>query len=238
MLQRKQKLPTVQDDWCAWLPHDKAQVFDAYVQELETLYNMFSVALNEALELRQSGLISKSYRAVHMTPELCSRLASSLAGLLRALGEHAKHYGTIPNAAALDALNFRGSREQRSARMNDLFSRILFTQRSQFLHKVGTLGEMTWDIDKDFGFAVESLASGTAPRPEDEWRVLDAAHYDLNTCLREVIVLLKSFLVILPQDQLTGFQKTVSSQMLAPRPSAFSPDRLIRPRRMASVEGE
>jgi hypothetical protein len=232
------RLHSVQDDWCAWLPHDKAQAFNAYAYELETLYIMFSIALNEALELRQTGMLAKSCRAASMTPELCNRLAVSLEALLRSLGDHAKHYGTIPNAVSLDPSNFQGPKEQRTARMSDLLSRVLFTQRSQFLHKVGTLAEMTEDIDKDFGLAVENLASGTSSYPEDDWRVVDAAHYDLNTCLREVIVLLKSFLIVLPHDQLPAFQRTVSSQMLAPQPPTPSSVRLIRTGRMASVEGE
>jgi len=199
---------------------------------------MFSVALNEAIELRHARMLNKSYRAISMTPALCNRLAGCLGALLRALGEHAKHYGTIPNTASLDPSNFQGPREQRTARMSDLLSRVLLTQRSQFLHKIGTLGEMAGDIGKDFRLAVENLSSGTSIHPEDDWRVADAAHYDLNTCLREAIVLLKSFLLVLPEDQLGTFQKTVRSQIHAPEPVPLSGERLIRARRMASVGGE
>ena len=238
VLGRKQTLPSVQDDWCAWLPQEKAQVFSAYVQELDAIYNMFSVALNEALEFRRARMLSKSYRAVSMTPALCSRLAGCLGALLRAQGEHAKHYGTIPNTAPLDPANFQGSKEQRTARMSDLLSRVLLTQRSQFLHKIATLGEMAGDIGKGFRFAVENLSGGASANPENDWHVVDAAHYDLNTCLREAIVLLKSFLLVLPGDQLAAFQKTVRSQMQAPEPPAFTSERLIRTRRMASVGGE
>jgi hypothetical protein len=238
VLGRKQSLPSVQEDWCAWLPQEKAQVFGAHVQELDTIYMMFSVALNEAMELRHARMLTKSYRAVSMTPALCSRLADCLGALLRALGEHAKHYGTIPNTASLSPSNFQGHKEQRTARMSDLLSRVLLTQRSQFLHKIGTLGEMTGDIGKDFRLTVENLSSGASTHPDADWQVVDAAHYDLNTCLREAIVLLKSFLLALPEDQLGAFQKTVRSQMRASEPEALSGDRLVRARRMASVGGE
>ena len=234
---RKQTLPSVQDDWCAWLPHQKAEAFSAYVHELESSYIMFSVALNEALELRQAKLLAKSYRAVSMTPALCARLTDHLAALLRALSEHAKHYGTIPNAASLDPSNFHGPKEQRTARMSDLLSRVLLTQRSQFLHKIGALAEMAADIGREFQSAVENLATGASPNPEADWRVADDAHYDINTCLRESIVLLKSFFVVLPDDQIGAFQKTVRSQMQAPSPTGLSAE-LIRARRMASVEGK
>ena len=198
---------------------------------------MFSVALNDALELRQTGMLTKSYQAVCVTPDLATRLTSNVGGLLRSLAGHAKHYGTIPNAAPLDAANFQGPKEQRTARMSDLLSRVLLTQRSQFLHKIGTLEEMVGDLGKDFRLAVENLTSG-ASNPDADWKVVDAAHYDLNTCLREAIVLLKSFLLVLPEDQLVTFQRSVRAQIQAAEPSQSSGERLIRHRRMASVGGE
>ncbi len=235
---RIRALPSVQDDWCAWLPQDKAQVFNGHVQELESVYVMFSIALNEAIEFRQTRMLAKSYQAVCVTPGLATRLSGHLGALLRGLAGHAKHYGTIPNAAPLDAANFHGPKEQRTARMSDLLSRVLLTQRSQFLHKINTLEEMVGDLGKDFRFAAENLSSGASANPEAEWEVVDAAHYDLNTCLREAVVLLKSFLLVLPSDQLATFQKTVRAQTQASEPSTQSGDRAIRHRRMASVGGE
>jgi hypothetical protein len=199
---------------------------------------MFSIALDEALEFRRQGQISKSYQAVCVTPDLATRLAGNLAAVLRALAGHAKHYGTVPNTAPLDAANFLGGKEQRTAKMSDLLSRVLLTQRSQFLHKIGTLEEMVSDLGKDFRFAVENLTVGGSAKPAVDWQVIDAAHYDLNTCLRETIVLLKSFFVVLEEDQLAAFQRTAQAQIQASEPSRTFGDRLMRARRMASVGGE
>jgi hypothetical protein len=231
-------LPSVKDDWCAWLPQEKAEVFDAHVKQLESIYMMFSVALNEAIEFRQAGMLSKSYQAVYMTPSLAGRLSTYLSALLHSLGGHAKHYGTIPNADPLDVANFQGSKEQRTARMSGLLSRVLLTQRSQFLHKIGTLEEMVGDLSKDFRFAAENLSSGMSTNPQADWRVVDSAHYDLNTCLREAIVLLKSFLLVLPKDQLGTFQKSVCAQAHGSDALTHSGERLIRHRRMAAVGGQ
>lgn len=231
-------LPSVQDDWRAWLPGEKAQVFTGYAEQLETLYAMFSVALNEAIELRRTGSLAKSYQAVCVTPALCTRLATRLGALLHGLAEHAKHYGTIPNAAPLDPANFHGAKEQRTARMSDLLSRVLLTQRSQFLHKIGTLEEMVGELGKDFRLAAEDLGNGTSTQPTADWEAVDAAHYDLNTCLREAIVLLKSFLLVLPEDQIEALQKTVRAQMQAPGPEALPRQHFLRRRRMASIGGQ
>jgi len=191
-------------------------VFSALVQHLESTYTMLSVSLNEAIELREEGRLAKSFQALGVTPALCARLAQPLGALLHGLGEHAKHYGTMANAAPLDPCNFQGSREQRTARMSDLLSRVLLTQRSQFLHKIAILEEMVEDLDKDFRATAEEIASGASVQPAAHWHRVDSAHYDLNTCLRESIVLLKSFLRALPVDQLVAFQKTVYTQMQVP----------------------
>jgi hypothetical protein len=205
----------VQEDWSAWLPADKAEAFDACVRQLERSYGMFSVSLNEALEFRRIGKSGHSCRAIFVIPPLCARLAFPLEGLLRALGEHAKHFGIIPNTAPLDASNFRGSRAQRAARMSDLLSHVLLTQRSQFLHKIDTLEDMVLGIRKNFYEIASDLGSGVSTEPSEDWRAVDDAHFDLNTCLREAIVLLKSFLVVLPNDQLSLFQKSITAQLLA-----------------------
>ena len=220
------------------MPREKDQAFTSFVRQLELSYNMLSVSLDEALEYRRQGQLSKSYQAVCVTPDLASLLARNLSAVLRALAGHAKHYGTVPNTAALNATNFLGAKEQRTARMSDLLSRVLLTQRSQFLHKIGTLEEMVSDLGRDFRFAVENLTAGGSAKPAAEWQVIDAAHYDLNTCLRETIVLLKSFFVVLENDQVIAFQRTVRAEGQASEPSRSLGDRLMRTRRMAPVSGE
>lgn len=238
---RVHTLPTrkssVQQDWRSWLPSEKAEVFGRYVGRLESFYGMFSVALNDAFELRRTGKLAKSCQAVCVLPPLCTRLAHPLGALLRSLGEHAKHYGIIPNTAPLDAANFRGSREQRTAKMSDLLSRVLLTQRSQFLHKISTLEEMVVDLGKHFCRAADDLGTGASAEPFADWQAVDAAHYDLNTCLREAIVLLKSFLLVLPEEELAAFQNTVDSQMRDSQ-NAPGPSRFVHHRRMVPIEGK
>ena len=91
----------VQQDWRACLPEEKAQVFHEHERHLESLYNMFSVSLNEAIELKLAGLRAKALCAISMSSQLCERLTRPLAGTLRVLHDHAKHYGAVPNAAPL-----------------------------------------------------------------------------------------------------------------------------------------
>ena len=229
---------SVQQDWRAWLPEEKALVFRQHQQHLESLYNMFSVALNEAIEMRRSGCLRKALRALGITTELCKLLADPLGGMLRALHDHAKHYGTVPNAAPLNAANYRGLKGQRSAKMSGLLNHVLFSQRMQFLHKVSTVQEMVEHLDHDFRAAAGELVEGLSIDPESAWAEVDTDHYDINTSLREMLVLLKSFLVVLPSSQLGAFQQTVQEQVRAPGRVLLVPSPSVRHRRITAFAGE
>jgi hypothetical protein len=230
---------SVKDDWRAQLPAEKFKVFRSYVRELEVSYNMLSVSLDEALELRQCGRFLKASQAVCVTPELCERFANPLVALLWSLSEHAKHYGTMPNAAPLDPANFLGARGQRVALVNSLLCKVLLSQRLQFLYKISTLSEMVDDLNRDFRTAAAEIASSSAFAPDALWAAVDATHYDLNTCFREAVILLKSFLISLPESELGAFQATVCVQMGVAQPKRPSlSQRLLRHRRVAAISGE
>ncbi len=230
--------PSVEQDWRAWLPPEKSRVFGAYVQQLECSYSMFSVTLNEAIELCQGGFLAKSFQALCVAPALCARLTDPLSALLRAFSEHASHYGTVPNTAPLNPANFWSSRGQRCARMSNLLSHVLLTQRAHFLHKIGALQEMVEDLGRDFCNCAEELATGVANDPAMLWQATNADHFDLNTCLREAFVLLRSFLLVLPEDQLPVFERSVTRQMRAAGSESPARQLVIRHRRMPQFAGE
>jgi len=69
------------------------------------------------------------------------------------------------------------------------------------------------------------------------WAALDAGHFDLNTCLRETVVLFKSFLVVLPEEQLDGLDFTIRS-LYRTRPLRQLVTSIIHPRRIGAVAGK
>jgi len=224
----------VRDDWRAWLPECKARLNDNCSKELETLYLMLSVSLNEAIELRRQGSIAKSYEAVQVAGGICARFSHSLDLVLLGLRRYAKHYGLILNAAPLDVENFRSARGQRTARVTGFLARVLFTQRSRFVHKAATLQEMVSDLGRDFCATAEDLIGGFYETNEALWKALDEGHFDLNTCLRETIILLKSFLLVLPEDQVSAFE----AELQLSRMTTVQRGTPFRHRRFAAVPGK
>ena len=195
---------------------------------------MLSVSLDEAIDLRRKGSFAQAFEAAQIAGGVCARFAQSLRLVLNCLHGHAKHFGLVPNAAPLDPENFHGARNQRAARLTGFLNRVLLSQRSRFIHKAATLQEMVEDLKKDFCETVEELVNGIHVRNEELWQALDAGHYDLNTCLRETFVLLKCFLVVIPEDQLASFESELQLSRTKTDQSGLS----LRHRRFAIVPGK
>jgi hypothetical protein len=229
---------SVSQDWRMPLKGDKSHLYINYIKRLETAYSMFSVNLDEAFGMRRTGRASKASQVLSVAPALCNRLSIPMNCLLRAMLDHSKHFGVAPNLAPLDPQNFQHSRSQRVALFNDLFSRILLTRKSQFAHKISAIADLVEELDTTFASTAEELASGESFRPDQDWDLLDSIHYDLNTCLRETVVLLKSFLHALPDQQLYGFQDVLHSSPDSPSLPLVHRPRHLAHRRIAFLKGQ
>ena len=229
---------SVSQDWRTPLPGDKSHAYLHILHRLETSYAMFSVNLDEALGLRRCGRIAKAQQVLSVSSALCQRLSTPLVSLLRAMLLHARHASTAPNLAPLDPQNFQNTRSQRVARLNGVFSKVLLTRRSQFLHKISTLSELVEELTSRFLASSEEILEGDLMHPDAEWEVLDASHYDLNTCLRESVVLFKSFLHALPENQLQEFLSTVQEQTACTEGYIPAKARYLVHRRMAAIKGQ
>jgi hypothetical protein len=220
------------------LSNEKSLAYLNFVRRLEGAYGMFSISLDEAFGMRRCGRTAMAYQVLAVAPGLCERLSDPLRSLLRAMLEHAKHFGTTPNLAPLDPENFQNSRSQRVAIFNGVFSNILLTQKSRFLHKISALSDLVDELDSSFKSTVMELASEESVRPERDWELLDAVHYDLNTCLRETVVLFKSFLHALPEAQLTAFRGTLETYSVATSGQVPARSRHLVHRRIAFLKGQ
>ena len=207
---------SVQVDWFGWLPEAKLRVFRAYAEDFDAYYFMLSVTLDEAIGLRDSGSLIKSLQAVLLTPTLCGRLANRLGGMLNSLEKHVECCGLMPSVSPLNPINFQGRLGKQTARRSSLLCRVLLSQRSQFLTKTRTLREMIHNLHGDYCHAAEQLSSnGTTAESAHLWEAMDKNQFDLNTCLRESTVLLKSFLRVLPDEQLSQFLESVPFQLVS-----------------------
>ena len=218
---------SVSDDWIAWLPRDKVQVFDAVVHRWETFYAMTSVSLDDAFSLRARGELVRARQQVSMSADLLARLASSLIGACGVLSSRGRHISNVPNVAPLDAENFRGETAQTAASWNEFLHRVLFASRSRYFQKLRILSETLQKLTAEYSAAAEDVAAGISVTPGDTWEKLECLHYDFTTCLREAEVLVKSFLRALPGEQLSAFASDLDAVPVPQRRTAAAPSTRI-----------
>jgi hypothetical protein len=199
----------VREDWLAWLPEEKDRFFESVRSQLETSYVITSISLSDVLTLRRQGRLPPASEQSAIVVSLFDRLARQLQGVLRAMGEHGRHFGTVPAVIPLQPGFFRGVEAQRIARANHLLSRVLFSVRARFSRKVRALRQIVAVVQ----YETRSIARTNSERIALSWDRLEESHYDLNTCLRETMVVLKSFLCVLPAQELPPFQGRLHSRM-------------------------
>jgi hypothetical protein len=151
---------------------------------------------------------------------------------------HARYFGITPNLVPRNFANLQSPRSQRLARFSALFSKVLLTRKSHFVHKISRLQDLVQELEGSFVKKAQELAEAESIQPERDWELLDAVHYALNTCLRETAVLYKSFLHALPEGRLEGFQSTVEENTQTARESIAARAPHLAPRRKVFAKGQ
>lgn len=203
----RQRSRSVREDWFAWLPNEMDRLFDATRGELESSNVILSIALDEALALCERKEFERAQECSVVFADLFDRLAIRLSLVIRTIKEHGSHFGTLPNVAPLAASNFRGTTAQKIATMSGLLAKVVFSGRTRFFHKLNSIDEIVEELQKETRCIVNKVAEGSSMFPDRAWRDLEVRGYDLNTCMGETTVVLKSFFCALPPEELEPFRR-------------------------------
>jgi hypothetical protein len=213
-----QRSRTVREDWSAWIPNEMDQLFDATRHELESSNFILSISLDEALSLCKRGQFDSAKERVIIIAGLFDRLAVRVGHVIRTIRDHGVHFGTLPNVKPLSASNFRGAAAQRVAIMNNLLARVIFRERTRFFHKLQSLGEIIEDLQTEARAILGGIADGASKLPDQAFQLLEVLGYDLNTCMGETTILLKSFFCALPPEELETFRQKLVNLVPSPPP--------------------
>ena len=104
--------------------------------------------------------------------------------------------------------------------MNNLLARVVFRERTRFFHKLQSLGEIIEDLQKEARAILAGISEGASRFPDRAWQLLEVLGYDLNTCMGETTIILKSFFCALPAEELETFR----ARLVNLSPSLFAGD--------------
>jgi len=211
------------EDWITALPREKARTFDALVRQWECIYAMMSIALDDAVSLRSRGELICARQQLSVAAELLEPLAQALTFLCETLMVRGRRLRMPPLVEPLNTSFFRGNTGRSAASWNGILHHVLLSNRSRFLHKLRILSETIDQLTREFREAAGDVSKGLAVQPTDSWERLDCLHYDLNTCLRETEVVFKSFLRVIPAEELPGLNLELDTPVEPARRVLLSP---------------
>jgi len=214
---------TVRQDWRAPLSSEKWNAYQFGIELIEPLHLMFGVALNEAIELKNHRNLSTAREQVGVSRELCHRLVSRLSTVLLRLESHARHFGTLPSVEPLEADNFRGAGPKNKARMNAMLSTILWSQQNRYVQKVRALEDLVNGEEEGYAISADRIIENSSVSPRFDWEMLDAVHYDLSTAVSETKILLKCFLVAVPDIEVRHFHRQLGNAITSSEEFEFAP---------------
>ncbi len=191
---------TVLQDWIGALPPRQMQTFATLRQRWNSAYAMGSVALEGAFELRVNGNDRCAAQQATIAGELLERLADDLIQGCKIMEDEARHFADIPAVEPLDPSNFRTPSILWAVSVSRILHQVAFGARNRFFHKVRTLERTVEALDNEFSRTLEVVVERERSSTGDVWDALERLHDDLNTCLRESEVVLKSFLRALSPD--------------------------------------
>jgi hypothetical protein len=204
-----QRSSDVREDWLTSLPEEQDRFFESVRAQLESAYQITSIALNDVLTLREENRLPPPAEQSAIIVTLFDRLGRLLQGVLRSMGEHGRRFGTISVVIPLRPGFFRSPNAQRIARKNQIAYRVLFSAKARFCRKLRALLQIVAALQNETRYISRVDTTEIA----QSWAQLEEFHYDLNTCLRETMVTFKSFLWVLPVEELAQFQIRLKSRV-------------------------
>jgi len=201
---------TIGEEWEGWLPPSKAETFAAAKSALCADSSMLEVALNEGVGSSHRCSPATSCEVAPICADLFERLAVRIEVALRTLHSTAQNFGILPSVAPLYSGFFRSEAARRQAKRSRLLSHFL-TSSSQFFLKLDDLVIIVADLAAEFRPLAGQIGLDRAASPEAFWDRLEMLDYDLKTCLAETLVVLKSFLYVLPDEQTQHFRRQMEA---------------------------
>ena len=214
----------VGQDWVRLLPDDRQRFFEAQTTDWERAYGMFSVVLNDALTARRRGELVHARQQAACSADLAHRLSHSLRPALSAFARN-HQWERPPGIEPMQPDLFRGQAAQHAATWNRILHWPVAVRSWQFALKLHALRHAMESVTAEFCEVAQDIADGLSVHPDAGWRELETLHDDLNTVLREVFVVLKSFLCAVSEEGYRAFHVALGQAKL----KGFSPEQGISP---------
>lgn len=183
---------------------DREAIYQPVALEVETQAAIIGIALNDAIDERDSEHHEIAWRLVRLCASEWDRLAKIVTVLLNAIAQHMATAQVAVPVHGVAAHRFKSQTMIDYVRMHEALDQLVFRSKVRFQLHIRVLRRAVGTLNMEFRRTYRT-AERTLERPAEFWSRLDLYFHDLDLVAKETLLAFRAFLACLPQSALEGF---------------------------------
>ena len=197
----------------------QARIYDLVVRDLEIEATILGVALNEAMEERDSGSHENACRLVQLAASEWDRLAGTAVTLLSQMSRYLP-VARLDTPRRMLPARFKSKTMVDYVRLHEILLQFVFHSKLRFQLHLRVLRRAVETLTAEFR-NVHQTSERWEVLPLELWSRLDFCFHDLDLLTKETLLALRGFLPGLSEDELRKFGFDLQAQL--PRFALFDP---------------
>jgi len=194
------------------LSREQARIYDLVVRDLEIEATILGVALNEAIEERDSGNNENAWRLVLLAASEWDRLAGTTVTLLGQMSKYLPVARLDSPARRMQPERFKSKIMIDYVRLHEILPQFVFHSKLRFQLHLRVMRRAVEALTADFRH-LHRIAERSAVRPLELWAHLDLYFHDLDLLTKETLLALRAFFPGLSEDELRKFGVDLHAQL-------------------------
>lgn len=183
------------------LSPERESIYLPVAQEIGTQCTILGIALNDAIDERDSGHHEIAWRLVGLCAGEWDRVAEILSGLHATLGKHIGDARVAVPVRSMAAHRFKSRTMVDYFRMHELLDQLVFRSKMRFHLQVWVLRRAAETLTAEF-YRTYLYADRNGDRSPELWTRLDLLYHDFDLLTKESLLAFRAFLACLPDSAL------------------------------------
>jgi hypothetical protein len=186
------------------LGSERRAVYDAFAPEVEAMFAMLGISLNDAFEERDAGHHEMAWRMVRLSASEWYGMEKVIAGLLNTLTKHLPNAQVVVTPRSIHAHRFMSKPMVDYVRMHELLDQLVFSSHRRYQLQLRLLRRAVEIVTGEFRRTYRQ-AEKADDRSAEVWSQIDLCFHDFDLIAKEAVLAFRALLACLPLSDLPRF---------------------------------
>jgi len=186
------------------LGSERRAVYDAFAPEVEAMFAMLGISLNDAFEERAAGHHDMAWRMVRLSASEWYGMEKVIAGLLNTLTRHLPNAQVVVTPRSIHAHRFMSKPMVDYVSMHELLDQLVFSSHRRYQLQLRLLRRAAEIVTGEFRRTYRQ-AERADDRSGEVWSQIDLYFHDFDLIAKEAVLAFRALLTCLPLSDLPRF---------------------------------